>query len=81
MSIYLGPDQWSLNNFMVSQIAVFGDRNGLADRVVSANSVPPLGVVRVRVPRDSLFICGFGHNNQGEKNSIICPTSKAQVRD
>jgi hypothetical protein len=41
MSIYLGPDQWSLNNFMVSQIAVFGDRNGLADRVVSASSVPP----------------------------------------
>jgi len=27
----------------------------------------PLGVVRVRVPRDSLFICGFGRSDQGEK--------------
>ena len=27
----------------------------------------PLRVVRVRVPRDSLFICGFGRNDQGGK--------------
>jgi len=41
MSIYLGPDQWSLNNFMVSQIVVFSDGNSLADRVVSVGSVLP----------------------------------------
>ena len=39
----------------------------------------PLGVVIVRVLRDSLFICGFGYSDQGGENSLVCPTSKAQV--
>jgi hypothetical protein len=44
-------------------------------------SVPPLRgwVVRVRVPRDSLFIYGFGRSNQGKKNSLVCPIFKKQV--
>jgi hypothetical protein len=49
--------------------------NGLTDRVVNAHYLS-LREVRVRIPRDSLFICGFGRSDQGGKT----PSSVLQLK-
>jgi len=54
--------------------------NGLADRVVSAGSVPPPWGGQSSSPKGlTLYLWLRPQWPRGGKNSLVCPTSKAQV--
>ena len=53
--------------------------NGLADRVVSAGLVPPLGWSEFESQETHSLFVASAAATRGAKNSFVCRTSKAQA--